>query len=256
MGRDKAWLPWRGQPLIAHVVEVLARAVDDIVVVAAPDQDLPDLHARVVRDPQTGQGPLVGIAAGLAACSADYAFVTATDAPYLNPEFIRTLLRFEKPAAPELDGFVQTLSAVYPTEAHAVAQTLLNEGRRRPLDLLEAVDYRKVVAAELPDTLSVRGFNTPSAYLDAAHADAPGEGAWLEFTGRARVAVGSRELAIPVGTLADGLGLVRGQVELVNDDRVAPEFAVSLGGRAFVRDARVPVGPGERVVVLDAAAGG
>jgi len=35
MGRDKAWLPWRGQPMIAHVVSILRPIVDEVVVVAS-----------------------------------------------------------------------------------------------------------------------------------------------------------------------------------------------------------------------------
>jgi hypothetical protein len=31
---------------------------------------------------------------------------------------------------------------------------------------------------------------------------------------------------------------------------------VSLGGRTFVRDVTIPIGPGEQVIVLDASVGG
>jgi hypothetical protein len=37
---------------------------------------------------------------------------------------------------------------------------------------------------------------------------------------------------------------------------VTPPFLASIDGRAFFRDAAIPVGPGERVIVLDSAAGG
>ena len=32
MGRAKAWLPWCGRPLVAHVVETLRPAFDEVVV--------------------------------------------------------------------------------------------------------------------------------------------------------------------------------------------------------------------------------
>ena len=50
MGRDKAWLPWCGQPMIAHVVSILRPIVDEVVVVASDALELPPLEARVVRD--------------------------------------------------------------------------------------------------------------------------------------------------------------------------------------------------------------
>ncbi|MGI9433010.1 MAG: molybdenum cofactor guanylyltransferase, partial [Myxococcota bacterium] len=49
MGRPKAWLPWRGHPMITHVVGVLGQVTDDIVVVTSENLDLPPLPARVVR---------------------------------------------------------------------------------------------------------------------------------------------------------------------------------------------------------------
>jgi hypothetical protein len=59
-----------------------------------------------------------------------------------------------------------------------------------------------------------------------------------------------------VGTLAEVLGGVAGRVELVEGDRVARAYSVSLDARCFVRDVRVPIGPDEHVIVLDASAGG
>jgi hypothetical protein len=47
-----------------------------------------------------------------------------------------------------------------------------------------------------------------------------------------------------------------GSLGLVDGDRVAKAHLVSLGGRDLVRDLAVPVGPGERVSVIDALAGG
>lgn len=256
MGRAKAWLPWRGRPVLVHVVDVLREVVEDVVVVAAADQELPPLEARVVRDSEAELGPLVGIRDGLAACRGDLAFVTATDAPHITPRFVRAMLAFGKAAAPELGGFVQTLSAVYPTAAHERAGELLASGRRRPLDLLEAVGFLEVGGDELPDPRSVEGFNTPEAYLAAVRAEAPGAKAVLELLGRARVAVGRAALDVPVGTLAELLACVADRVGLVDGESVARPFSVSLDGREFLRDTRAPVGPGEHAIVLDASVGG
>ena len=43
MGQPKALLLFDGEPLIVHMVRNLARLFADIVVVAAPDQELPAL---------------------------------------------------------------------------------------------------------------------------------------------------------------------------------------------------------------------
>ena len=83
-----------------------------------------------------------------------------------------------------------------------------------------------------------------------------GGSALLEFVGRPRVLAGCSEIEVPVGSLAEVLSHAPGELDLCNGERVAPAFLVSLGGRDFVRDTRVPIGPGEHVIVLDAAAGG
>ena len=65
MGRAKAWLPWRGQPMVAYVVSVVRPLVDEVVVVASRNLELPPLDAQVVRDRKPELGPLAGIREGL-----------------------------------------------------------------------------------------------------------------------------------------------------------------------------------------------
>src|SRR5437660_11396236 len=70
MGRPKAWLPFAGEIMLCRVLRLLGEVpLSPIVVVAAPDQDLPTLPQKVdvVRDSQRGRGPLQGLAGGLAA---------------------------------------------------------------------------------------------------------------------------------------------------------------------------------------------
>src|SRR5437867_2548222 len=69
MGQPKAWLPFAGELMLPRVVRLLSEVVRPIVVVAAPDQDVPPLSADVgiVRDEERGRGPLQGLAAGLKA---------------------------------------------------------------------------------------------------------------------------------------------------------------------------------------------
>ncbi len=256
MGRAKAWLPWRGRPLLVHVVEVLRRAVGEVVVVSSGKLELPPLDAPVVADREPHLGPLAGIREGLAHVRAELAYVTATDAPFLEPGFVKALLSYGGAAAPELDGHVQTLAAVYPRAALPCAEALIRAGRMRPLHLLEAARYRKVRAEELPAAPRLRGFNTPAEYLDAVREVEPDATATLELLGRARLALGRRELEVPVGTLAEVLAHARPAVELLDGGRVARPFLVSLNGRRFLRDAAVPVGPGEHVIVRDAPVGG
>jgi molybdopterin-guanine dinucleotide biosynthesis protein A len=256
MGRAKAWLPWQGKPMVAHVVSVLRQAVDEVVVVSSRKLELPPLDAHVVQDREPERGPLAGIREGLERLDAELAYVTATDAPFLEPDFVRALLAYQTAVAPEVGGYVQTLAAVYPRAALPCANALLASGRLRPLHLLEAARYRSVPERELPGLRSLRGFNTPAEYLDAVREVEPDATATLEFLGRSRLALGRRELEVPIGTLAEVLAHAEPALELAREGRVAKPFLVSLDGRAFVRDTALPIGPGEHVIVLDASVGG
>lgn len=252
MGRAKAWLPWRGQPMVSHVVGVLLRVVDEVVVVASEELDLPPLEARVVRDREPALGPLAGIREGLAQIEAELAYVTGTDAPFLTPAFVQALLCHQGAAALELDGYVQTLAAVYPRAGLPRAEALLETGRMRPLHLLEAMDYRKLGAHELPDLDSVRGFNTPAEYLRAVREWDGDATATLAFRESASIGAGPHVLAVPVGTLTEVLAHAPRAPRLLPGEDGAEYILASFGRRRVVRDGAIPIGPGEQVIVPDA----
>jgi molybdopterin-guanine dinucleotide biosynthesis protein A len=256
MRRAKALLPWAGKTMVAHLVATLRGVVDEIVVVSSADLELPRLDATVVIDKEPFLGPLAGLAAGLAAIESDCAFATATDTPWLRSELVSALLREGPTVAVESEGHVQPLAAVYPREAAATAAALLADGRRRPLALLEAHGYRSRAAECLPGGDSLKSLNTPEEYLEALRASEPRASARVEFLGRCRVATGAREREVAVGTLSEVLRRAAPELPLCDGVAVAKHFLVSLESRRFVRDAALPVGAGERVVVMDASVGG
>src|SRR5687767_12473373 len=77
MGTPKALLPFDEEPLILHIVRVLRPLFDEVVVVAAPGQRLPELSARIVHDEVGYQGPVGGICYGLRAAEGEFGFVTS-----------------------------------------------------------------------------------------------------------------------------------------------------------------------------------
>ena len=255
MGRCKAWLPWQGRPMLGHVVDVLKNVTPDIVVVGAPDQVLPEVPAQRMNDETEGLGPLAGVAVGLEAVRGPYAFVTATDAPYLTEAFVRAVLAVGGPAAPLVAGRVQVLSAAYPALAAEQARDLLNQGLRRPLDLLEALGFAVLAGDDLPDIRSVEGFNTPFQYLEAVR-EQQTTGVTVEFLGRLEKKVSVATRVVGSGALRDVLNEASPDWPLTEEGKVCSPYAVSLDGREFLRDGAVPIGPGERLIVLDAAVGG
>ncbi len=242
--------------MVAHLVATLRASVDEVIVVSGADLKLPALDATVVLDPEPFLGPLAGLAAGLAAVDSACAFATATDTPWLDPALVDALLAEGPTVAVESGGHVEPLAAVYPREAAETAKALLAAGRRRPLALLEACDYRALDAAGLPGGDSLKSLNTPAQYLEAVRKSDPDAVARVEFLGRCRVAAGAREREVAVGTLAEVLGRAAPELPLCEGESVTRHFLVSIGKERFVRDAALPVGAGERLFVMDASVGG
>jgi molybdopterin-guanine dinucleotide biosynthesis protein A len=178
MGRSKAWLPFGTETMLQRVVRLLEEAVHPLVIVAAPDQELPTLPegVAVVRDEEKGRGPLQGLAAGLPALEgqADAAYVSSCDVPFLNPAFVRRLIDLMGEATicvPHVGNYHHPLAAVYRLEVAAAVRTLLAENRLRPFFLFEAARTRVVQESELVDVdpalQTLRNLNTSEEYQAA-----------------------------------------------------------------------------------------
>src|SRR4051812_33842424 len=120
MGRPKAWLPFGGETMLQRVVRVVGEVVSPVVVVAAPDQDVPPLptDVEIVRDEVEGRGPLQGLAAGLSALEgkADAAFLASCDVPLLTPQFVRSVIGLvgdNSAAVPRVNERLHPLAAAY-----------------------------------------------------------------------------------------------------------------------------------------------
>src|SRR5262245_3530517 len=174
MGRPKALLPFDREPLIVHTVRTLKQLFEEIVLVAAPDQELPPLLVKLVRDEVAHQGPVGGIYYGLRAAQAEVCFVTSCDAPFLNLPLISYLVSqivdFEV-VVPYWQERLQPLHAVYRRSVAPLLQEQLERGELRPIFLYKKVRTREVSPEEIhrfdPEGLSFRNMNSPEDYQAA-----------------------------------------------------------------------------------------
>jgi molybdenum cofactor guanylyltransferase len=183
MGRPKALLPFGHEVLLQRVVRRLGAVCSPIVVVRAPGQTLPDLpgDVRITEDQVSGKGPLQGIAAGLLGLSgaAEVAFVSSTDAPFVEPAFVRLLFGLRGAAydvvVPRAQGHYHPLAAVYGVSVCSEIERLLAEDRLRPFFLFERVrtlvvdedTLRAALAAVDPELFALRNLNTPADWQEA-----------------------------------------------------------------------------------------
>lgn len=138
-GRDKLAEIVDGQSMLDRAVLAVAAVASDIVVVIAPgtDRSVPG-GARVVHDTAAFQGPLAGLAIGLAALESDVdrAIIVGGDMPSLIPEVMSGLLAelgaSVDAAVLDVDGrFVPLPMAVQRHVASPIASSLVDGGERR-----------------------------------------------------------------------------------------------------------------------------
>jgi molybdopterin-guanine dinucleotide biosynthesis protein A len=162
--------------MLQRVARLVASATDPVVVVAAPEQDLPPLPKtiRIVRDPVAGHGPLQGLATGFTALDAsiDVAFAVGTDVPLLKPAWIKRLVELigdHDLAIPFVDGGLHPLAALYrPAAVMPEIYHMLAADRLRVTELADRVYSRFVAADELrdvdPNFDTLRNINTQDDY--------------------------------------------------------------------------------------------
>jgi molybdopterin-guanine dinucleotide biosynthesis protein A len=174
MGTAKAWLEFRGERMLERVARRLGAAFAELVVVRAPVQELPSVEARCVEDRVEGEGPLAGIAAGLAAVTQPFAFVVSCDVPFVKVEVARGLLGLVGDydvVVPEWEGRMHPLQAVYRASLAPLVEELLAAGRRRPVDLFDRVRTCVVREDELrawdAEGHTFINMNTPEEYQAA-----------------------------------------------------------------------------------------
>lgn len=149
-GRDKLAEPFRGMPLLHHVVLRLAEVCDDVVVVIAPpdvvEPPLPlGAPVSIVRDAREGEGPLAGAYTGLSAVRTELALLAGGDMPELQMSVLLEMLKVAVDAPVEAvvlaDGerFRPLPAVLRVASARDAAHALLDSRRRRLRDLIDAL---------------------------------------------------------------------------------------------------------------------
>jgi molybdopterin-guanine dinucleotide biosynthesis protein A len=173
MGTDKSQLLIDRQTFAERIAETLLKVTDSVTVVGRP---LEDSNLPSVPDVYPQWGALGGLHAALAACRRDWAIIVACDLPFVTAELFQSLssLRLDHEAVVPIqpDGRPQPLAALYRVDpCRQRATELIEAGRRRPADLLEAVDTRWVSFDEIRNLEQAEKFfvniNTPSDYYEA-----------------------------------------------------------------------------------------
>ena len=185
MGRSKADLEFGDETMLQRVVRLLSAVVDQIVIVAADEQAIPNFataecSVSVARDQLKFAGPLAGMTVGLdhllhnATTSSAAAYVTSCDVPLLNSDFVQELFdRIENYdiVVPVDERHMHPLSAVYRVKVAPQMQGLIAQGERRPRALFDLVRTLQIPTASLAHIdeglMTLANLNSPADYADA-----------------------------------------------------------------------------------------
>jgi molybdenum cofactor guanylyltransferase len=284
MGRPKALLPFGNEPLIYHLVRRLQHKFKFVVVVAAPDQELPPLPATVVRDEIAYRGPVGGIYYGLKAAVGTGAFVTSCDAAFLNLpliSFLTSQILNHDVVVPYWQDRFQPLHAVYRKSVVPLLKEQLERDELRPIFLYDKVRTRKVGEEEIrrydPEGSSFFNMNGPDDYAQALmlwqqrenftqDAEDGPVSCTVELFGVARLLAKTQEVSLslpPHATLTDVLSSLAQRLPMLIGRVIHPEqmgllagFACNINGTNFVRAPDTRIHRHDRIVILSADAGG
>lgn len=283
MGKPKALLIFDREPLIVHIVATLRRVCAEVVVVAAPGQDLPSMPVTLVRDDVAYQGPVGGLYYGLRATNGDVSFVTSCDSAFLSAGLISHLISQISEhdiVVPYWQGRFQPLHGVYRRSVLPLLEGQLARGELRPVYLFDKVRTRRIDEDEIrrfdPEGLSFFNMNTPEDYTEAlkrwGDVDRSGSGqddsmgCTVELFGVARMIAKTSELALALpseatfsdvfAALAKKLPILVGRVISPDRSSLVNGYACNVNGLHFVRTATARVNPGDNIAILSADAGG
>ncbi len=183
MGRDKASIEFEGATLLQRTVSAAAEVASEIVLVRAPGQTLPPVNAScpvvTVEDAVAGEGPLYGMATGLAAAHGARCLLLGVDMPYLQPSLLRLLIEALRTGngarwvVPIAEKRPQPLCSAMALDALSVLRAHLEAGDRAPMAVAADLGLlrlgEELWRAADPGGLSFVDVDTPEA-LEAARA--------------------------------------------------------------------------------------
>lgn len=167
MGRDKAFIPIDGLPLVERVIRLFTESFATVMIVGGDGSRFEKYQLPHHPDIYPGCA-LGGLYTGLHLAQTHYIFVSACDIPYPSKEVIAYLLSqregFDAVVAERPDG-LEPLFAVYGKTALETMRQQLKEGNPCILDIFPQVTTRIVTLNELAtiedSATSFSNCNTP-----------------------------------------------------------------------------------------------
>ncbi len=164
-GVDKGLQPFRGRPMVAHVIERFAPQVDELLVNANRNpHEYERFGHRVIADEIAGfAGPLAGFERGLAHAAGELVATVPCDSPFLPADLVRRLRAALEAGGADL-AVAKTGTQAHPVfclmrrAVHASLRDFLASGQRKIDRWYAALKVVEVAFDDEPDAF--RNINT------------------------------------------------------------------------------------------------
>lgn len=133
MGTDKSFVPFRGRPMIATVIDAVAGLGDELILITNKPDEYAHLGLPMFGDLYPETGPLGGIYTAVYHATHPHVLTVACDMPWLNRPLLEYMIGLRQTAdivVPRWEKFPEPLHAIYsktcldPIEARLKAQQL------------------------------------------------------------------------------------------------------------------------------------
>jgi molybdopterin-guanine dinucleotide biosynthesis protein A len=164
MGRDKALIPFRGNPLLVHLAELLRSVSVDFHIIAPP-QRYESFAYPILPDLRDNCGPMAAIETALAHSSHPWNFIVACDMPLLSAEWLITLrdaalgsTQTDCVSSATAPDSPNPLAAIWNRSALPTVRGFLDEGNFRVRSLLSSLETKILIP---PDPQILANWNRP-----------------------------------------------------------------------------------------------
>ena len=149
LGGDKVSAELGGRPLISYPLEAAHAANAEIVIVAKPTTELPEVEVRVVHEPPEPVHPLCGIVTALNLAGDRPVLVIAADMPFLTGELLAWIEGLEEPlAVPSYGGRLHPLLGRYDRSLLETLKTAM-KAEWALQEVVGSLGPREITGAEL-----------------------------------------------------------------------------------------------------------
>ena len=155
MGRDKAFLEFRGKTFSEFLIGLVSPMVDEILLVVDDRNKFPSStpNVKIVEDKIKGQGPLVGIWSGLLEIKNDSAFVLSCDMPLVRTAQLENLRDQDSADADvicfvDAEGRPQPFPAIYKKGCAGKMDFVIQRGQFAMKDFLKKAVVKTVSRAQ------------------------------------------------------------------------------------------------------------